>query len=330
MNPLPSVMKAVAFTGSRQVALLDCPIDPSPLKSVEVTGRTLASVISPGTELNYRFDGPLETPYYPGYAAVFEIEQMGSEVTDLKVGQRALAMGAHGSRQRQHRADIVPLPEGLSPADGAIARLMGVSWTTLTTTTARPADRVLILGLGIVGNLAAQLFQSAGYSVTAVDPAESRRAIAQRSGITDVRAACPVEDPAFAGTITLTIDCSGHEQAVLDACKVVRKGGEVVLLGVPWKKRTDVSAFDILHVVFHKYVVLRSGWEWSLPRMGRDFSPGSIFGNFASAMHWLATGRVKAQGLYKLARPSEAQAAYNDLLQQRSEHLSTVFDWTAI
>jgi threonine dehydrogenase-like Zn-dependent dehydrogenase len=201
---------------------------------------------------------------------------------------------------------------------------MGVSWTTLTTTTARPTDHVLIMGLGIVGNLAAQLFQSAGYNVTAVDPAESRRTIAQRSGIIDIRTACPVEDPTFA----LAIDCSGHEQAVLDACKVVRKGGEVVLLGVPWKKRTDVSAFDILHVVFHKYVVLRSGWEWSLPRTSRDFSPGSIFGNFASAMCWLATGRVKAQGLYKIARPSEAQAAYNDLLQQRGEHLSTVFDWT--
>ena len=46
--------------------------------------------------------------------------------------------------------------------------------------------------------------------------------------------AVPVEDPAYAGEVELVIECSGHEQAAFDGCRIVRKRGEVVLVGAPW------------------------------------------------------------------------------------------------
>ncbi len=129
-------------------------------------------------------------------------------------------------------------------------RLMGVSWTTLVTTTARPPDPVVVTGLGPVGNLAAQIFQAAGYAVTAVDPVASRRTLAKQVGLTDVQETVPAIE------VALAVECSGHEQAVLDCCQHVRKRGEVVLVGVPWRKRSELSAFDLLHAVFHRYAVL--------------------------------------------------------------------------
>jgi len=321
-------MKAVAFTGLRRAELIDHPENTAPPKPNEVMARTLASLISPGTEINGGFDVPHDKPMVWGYAAVAEIDAVGSEVTNLQPGQRVYAMGSHAARQRWSSQDVHFLPEGLEPAPALFARLVGVSWSTLTTTTARPPDRVVVFGLGPVGNLAAQLFHSAGYVVTAIEPAPLRRQIAQRCGIADVRETAAPNDPGWGQTVALAIDCSGHEQAMLDACKIVRKRGEVVLVGVPWKRRADFQAFEIVHAVFHRYVVLRSGWEWEVPAHPRDFSSGSLHANLTAALHWIAQGRIKVDGLYRTVKPADAQAAYDDLLHQRGEHLSIVFDWT--
>jgi threonine dehydrogenase-like Zn-dependent dehydrogenase len=107
----------------------------------------------------------------------------------------------------------------------------------------------------------------------------------------------------------------------------VRKGGEVVLVGVPWRRRTETYAHDLLHAVFHNYVVLRSGWEWELPRHSADFQPASIQRNLATALQWLAEGRVSVQGLYSAAQPAEAQEAYQAVLTGDTPTLATAFLW---
>jgi threonine dehydrogenase-like Zn-dependent dehydrogenase len=136
-----------------------------------------------------------------------------------------------------------------------------------------------------------------------------------------------VEDPDWAGQVDLALECSGHEQAALQGCRIVRKKGEVVLIGAPWRRRTDLWAHDILTLVFHRYVVLRSGWEWELPHQSTDFRTGSLRANYAAALEWLADGRVSAAGLDTLYPPSRAQEAYETLLQGRLDRLAVVFDW---
>jgi threonine dehydrogenase-like Zn-dependent dehydrogenase len=232
-------------------------------------------------------------------------------------------MSSHRSHIRTGEAWKVPA--GLAPADAALARLAAVSWTTLATTAARPPARVAVCGLGIVGNLAAQILDAAGYQVCACDPVATRRALLAGRGI-DLRERLPLGDPDWQDRVDLVVDCSGHEAAALDACRLVRKGGEVVLVGVPWRKRTELPAFDLLHAVFHRYVHLRSGWEWEVPRQPSDFRHGSIRENLEGALAWLASGRLRTTGLYRVADPREPQPVYEALRDQRGE-LTAVFDW---
>ncbi|MCX5658465.1 MAG: zinc-binding alcohol dehydrogenase [Planctomycetota bacterium] len=336
---VPGRMKAVVFAAPQQAELSDWDCDGSPLAPDDVAGRTLASLVSPGTEINFAYAGvdgipggvsKVKYPTLSGYAAIVEVDAVGADVKDLKPGDHVFQMGTHASRQRGKRANVIPVPAGLSAETAVFARLMGVTWSTLVTTTARPPDRVLVTGLGPVGNLGAQVFRAAGYRVTAVDPVEARRAIAQGVGIEDVRAGVPLDDRSLVGAVSLALECSGHEQAVLDACKMVRKRGEVAMVGVPWRRRTDLHAFDILHAVFHRYVTLRSGLEWEVPLHPTDFKVGNIMGDIAGAMDWLAQGRVKVDGLYELMKPTDCQAAYQNLLHQRGPGLSVVFDWAGM
>lgn len=317
--------KQIIITAVEQAELQEVDAPAESLGATEVEGRQIVSLISAGTEIACVYTSNEHLPAGPGYAAVFQVDAVGKDVTDITPGQNVFCMGQHRSHQRMDRSMVLPLAKGLAPETAVFARMMGVSMTTLMTTAARPGAQVLVTGLGMVGNLAAQMAACCGYEVTAVDPDESRRRFAEQVGLTRVAPAVPVDE--LKGKVELVIECSGHEQAVLDGCKVVRRGGEVALVGVPWQKRTDLSAFDILHEIFHNYAILRTGWEWEVPLHTSEFAPNSIFKNFATALRWLADGRVKVSTLAETTSPDKAQEAYQSLLHNNCGKLSYIFDW---
>ncbi|MFH1377652.1 MAG: zinc-binding alcohol dehydrogenase [Planctomycetota bacterium] len=319
----------IAVIAPETIECIKRPLDESPLKPDEIAGRTLATVVSAGTELAYFYQSRERTyPCFPGYAAVFEIDQTGSDVADLRIGDRVFCMGGHASRQRCKRIDAVRIPDGLKPEAAACARLAGISMTTLVTTPVRPPETVLITGLGPVGNFAAQAFRNGGYRVIGIDPSPVRRQTAADCGLTDIRESVPDETDPIAGTVGLIAECSGHEQATLDALRVIRKRGEIVLIGVPWRKRTEATAFDILNKVFHQYAVIRSGWEWELPLRAAPFQPASIFGNIQGALDWIADGRIITKGLLESRSPLDAPAVYRALNSGATDRLIQAFDWT--
>lgn len=328
--------RGVVFPARHEFALQ--PVDPpAALAPHEVRGPTLCSLISPGTELAWA--GGESFPMFPGYAAVFRAEEIGGAVEDVAQGDLLLCMGPHRSYQQLEARHTAALPDGLAPQHAVLARLMGVSMTSLMTTAARPGDRVVISGAGPVGFLAARLFALSGYEVWVIEPNEARRRLAEQAGLPRVLARLPLEDTSFKGTVALVLDCSGHEQSVLDACEVVRQRGEVVLVGVPWKRRTEIDAHALLDLVFRHYVVLRSGWEWELPLHTQAFrwealtegynnAGQSIFSGFRKALGWLAEGRIGVEGLIQLVDPREARQVYTDLLERRGKGLFPIFDWT--
>src|ERR1043166_3279927 len=136
---------AVTVTAREHAELLPIERDSGPWGPREVVGRTLATLVSAGTELAsaYTVDG---SPRVPGYAAVFEVEEVGDEVADLKAGDRVFFPGPHRSYQRASREQVLPVPDGLSPEDATFARMMSVSMSTLTTAPAGPPAQVLVMG----------------------------------------------------------------------------------------------------------------------------------------------------------------------------------------
>lgn len=94
-----STALAVCVTGFEAAGLVEVPGDRQPLGAQEVRGRTLATLISAGTELAGAYQGTT-FPKYPGYAAVFEVEEVGAEVQHLHPGDLAYCSGPHRSYQR--------------------------------------------------------------------------------------------------------------------------------------------------------------------------------------------------------------------------------------
>src|SRR5687768_12108832 len=89
----------IVVTARERAELLPLERPAEPLADDEIVGRTLATLVSAGTELAYSYLGAT-FPSHPGYTAVFEVEAVGKDVTDLAPGDKLFHMGPHRSFQR--------------------------------------------------------------------------------------------------------------------------------------------------------------------------------------------------------------------------------------
>ena len=301
--------------------------DEHTLAADSVCGPTICSLISAGTEIHccYLNCLNLEYPLYMGYSCVFRAEYVGSEVKGIKPGDLLFTNGPHASYQVARAVDTVHVPDTLEPEQGLFARMAAISMATFSHTRARPGELVLVTGLGAVGLMAVQAYRAAGYRVIAVDPWDQRRAFAAELGAEEVFPSIPVEK--YQGQVALMLECSGTEPPVVEGCDVVRKEGEISLVGVPWRKTSDTLAFPLLHKIFYNYINIYSGWEYRLPMQPSDFQQDSFATNFRLAMRWLEQGVIRTDGLYELRPYTEAAAIYDDLYHKRTTRPSTVMDW---
>lgn len=298
-----------------------------PLAGNEVEGRTLVTLLSVGTELAMRaglFEYPF--PLEPGYAAAFSVERVGAEVSTVAPGDLAFTMGPHRSFQRAPEEEVIRVPAAVAPETAVFCRMASVGWTALTKTTARPPEQAWVLGLGLVGHLTAQVLAASGYSVRAYDPRADRRAFLSGVGglvvESDLEEALAAEERKAA----LVVECSGSTASVVNACELVRAGGEVVLVGGPWKRESDVDAATLHRLVYRKHLLLRGGLEWQVRTLRDADGAPSMLGNMEGALDWLARGRIAVPpGAYSLSPP--AVEIYDHWSSGKADGLTTLFDW---
>ena len=311
-------------------------LDESDLGPHEVVIRTHVTVISPGTELA-RLQGKLvfdtdEPPQFPmhtvGYANIGTVLAAG-DATGVSPGDRVYTMANHATVARvdTRHALCVPVPAELSDEDAVFARLATVSMTTMLTTIARAGDAVGVIGLGLIGNLAAQVFQAAGMDVNAFDLSPRRREIARQTGIGSVHDAEGMR--AFDQAHRLVIEATGSARAQVSAVEMTAPGGEIVMIGAPWGgDANSVPSSKLTRLIFYRFLRLRSGSEWEIPRQPTPLAIGSNHQNSVTALDWLGDGRLRVGPLVThRIRPDDVAGAYDGLLNRPNDYLGVLIDW---
>ncbi|MGG4480959.1 zinc-binding alcohol dehydrogenase [Paenibacillus sp. CC-CFT742] len=167
-------MKIVAAKEGK-VTILHADIPELNKRHVQV--RTEYSGISPGTEMSaIKRSG--ESPVYLGYSAVGIVEQTGSEVRDIVPGDRVACYGVPYVRH----AEIISVPTNLvtkvpphvKPEEAAFTGLGAIAIHALRTADVRFGDKVLVVGLGILGNLVAQIAAAGACHTAAYDLSKAR------------------------------------------------------------------------------------------------------------------------------------------------------------
>jgi threonine dehydrogenase-like Zn-dependent dehydrogenase len=325
----------IFFPEPRRVEVEHIEVSVKGLGPHEVVVRGRRSVISPGTELaHYRGDalggvlphaqGPGE-PFFPGYAMVGTVVAAGEE-SGVVEGMNVLSHTRHQSVTRFDRRErlCVPLPAGLDVGSAPFARLAQVGGVSLQVSAARPGDTVAVIGLGPVGNLVAQLAQTAGYRVLGVERSAARRALGGTCGLKSVVPPDKARDTLGPEGAKLVLECSGSAAAVVLATEICGRHGEVMAVGAPWRPEPEVPASSVVARVFERFLCLRSGWEWQVPLYGDR----SVAGCTNWALDRLADGSVTVGPLASgQVGPDLAGQAYSLLDTEPDQYFTFLLDW---
>lgn len=231
------------------------------LGSREVRIRTLFSGVSAGTELSqFRGTNPFmrrrwdvesrlfkdsDAPSWPypvrnlGYEEVGEIIEVGTAVDDLRPGQHVF--GTWGHRTHHTAAGDYArerlMPSGADPRIGIFSHIGAVALNGVHDAAVRMGDLVVVFGLGVPGQIVAQVARASGATVVGVDPLKGRRDMALRLGAD--RVLDPTRTP-VAETIKsetggrgadVCIEVSGAAAALAEAIRTVAYSSRVVAMG---------------------------------------------------------------------------------------------------
>jgi L-iditol 2-dehydrogenase len=229
-------------------------------------------------------DYVVENPIVLGHESAGEVVEVGSATTGISPGDRvALEPGvpcrrcSHCKQGRYHLCESVefmatpphdgafaefvtwpadfcyPLPDSVSTVEGALCEPLSVGLHATHRGGVGPGDTVLVAGAGPVGLLAAAAARAAGATdVLITDIVPSKLEFARQRGVdstinvaeTDLGAA--VETYTDGSGVDIVIECSGAESSIGSTLDVVRRGGTVVLVGLPAEAEIPLNVLDVI------------------------------------------------------------------------------------
>lgn len=179
-----------AIDGAGQIVVCDeaCPAP----KPGQVLVKVYASLISPGTELggvkrSRENPGDAGTPRIFGYQNAGEVVEVGEGCEDIPRGTRVACMGGgyapHASYGCCPRNLCTPLPDEVTYEEAAFNHLAATSLQAVRRSRPELGEYFVVVGLGLVGQLATQLLRLSGARVMGWDRIPLRLQIAEKTGL---------------------------------------------------------------------------------------------------------------------------------------------------
>lgn len=337
--------KSIVFTGCDQVEVQVLEENLEQLQAHEVLVKTAYSLVSAGTELTCLAGGEswFTFPSTPGYTSVGEVVQVGDRVAAVSPGDMVYTWGGHRQYNRidlaQRGSICLPVPAGIDLPLVPFTRMITIALTALRVSDIELGDYVAVIGLGLVGNFAAQLARLQGGNVIALDHNPGRVALVADCGIKNAivmknpTAAAKVAEMTDQRGVSTLIEASGRPGALLDGLPLVGRYGEVILVGIVrgeyQANLTDV--LDYIHLDPQGNVTFKGAHEWRYPVTRDPFVKHSIERNSEIAMELIRDGILQVAPLLTHTLPSEeAASAYHGLKNSKNEYIGVVFDWSAV
>ena len=338
-------IREVVVTGQHQVELQTADIGVSDLGPNELLIDTEYTFISSGTELaNYTGREPkvfekgtwCEYPWRSGYANVGTVREVGAGVNRAAPGDRVFTYGQHASTIRYSQDRLVaPVRAAVDPAVVAASRMAGVAMTATVVGEIGTNPWVVVFGLGLVGNLAAQMFQIHGCRVIGVDPVPERRELAQRCGIQHTVGGDASATQAEITEITggergnITVDAVGHSSVVMQALRATANHGQLIILGSP-RVSVQGDLTELLSETHLRWITIRGALEWCVPMYPDIGSRTSQWSKQQTIFDWMARGELHVEPLisHRLT-PDQIKQAYDGLLNEPNVYTGVVLDWTS-
>ena len=310
-------------------------VEVAPPAAGELLIEAICSVISPGTELASLRAKPNTSGEFPmtsGYCLCGRVLEVGEGVEDYATGQIVVSAMPHASLMTASTGICRAVPDGLAPPQAAAYALVAISLQGVRKARVQLGDSVAVLGLGVIGNLAAQLCRAAGATlVTGIDVASWRGDLARRCGVD--RIAAGAEDaerprhPVRGEGFDAVIEATGHPEPIVDALQLARRLGRVVLLGSTRGLASNVNFYRDVH---HKGLTIVGAHGAARTRAEDVGHLRTRASEQLTSLDLLAAGRIDVDALISDTMPAaEAPRAFARLSSGEEPLMTVALDWTA-
>lgn len=271
----------------------------------------------------------LDEPSALGYSAAGVVTAVGTRVRDLSAGDR-VACGGGGYAVHAELVHVpgnlcVRLPEPVGFAEGAFATVGSIALHGVRQADVRLGERVAVIGLGLVGQLAAQLLKAAGCNVIGIDLERKLVDLAQGIGAIDYGAARDelqrdrLPDEVRDCDAVLITAATASDDPIELASDLSRDRGRVVVIGDVGLKlpRTPYYEKEIELRLSRSYGPGRYDREYE--ERGLDYPIGYVRWterrNMEAFVDLVAAGKVAVEPLITDRVPvDDAPAAYERLM----------------
>ena len=277
----------------------------------------------------------LDEPLPLGYCNAGEVIDVGEDITGFSIGDRVATNGYHAELVSVSKNLTAIIPGNVSYDEAAFAPVAAIGLQGIRLLEPTFGETFVVIGLGLIGQIAAQLLAANGCRVIGFDLNESRVSLASSQkvfafaahGAEAVKQVMNLTHDTGADGVIITASSSGDE-IIAQSARMCRKRGRIVLTGVTGLhlNRRDFYEKEISFRVSSSYGPGRydddyevKGNDYPLP-----FVRWTAKRNFEAVLGAMSTGTLDVKPLISEVVPVEHyQRVYDNLLS--SKGLTSVF-----
>ncbi len=278
-----------------------------------------------------------------GYSGAGILAAKHPTVTDLEIGQRVSYGGegtGHAETVTTGRYLVAVVPDAVPFEHACFSTLGSIALNAVRIASLSLGDNVVVLGLGLVGQLIAQLARLQGGVVIATDLRPERVELARRLGANYAIAGGALREGVAAATNGRGADCVIIAAAAKSpgpcrqALEICRDRGRIVVVGAvemnfPWN---DMYLKEIQLFMSRAYGP--GSYDPAYEKQGRDYPDSYVRWtenrNMGEFLRLLAQGQVQLQPLITHEFPlEEAPSAYRTIMDPASNSLAVLLKYAA-
>ena len=271
----------------------------------------------------------LDEPLPLGYCNVGVVEAVGDSITHFQTGQRVISNGPHAQYVAVNHNLVCHIPDNVSDDDASFTVVGAIGLQGIRLIKPTLGETVVVIGLGLIGLLTAQLLSAHGCNVIGVDLNPEKVKIAQELGIATidplnniVQAVNDITNQVGSDGVIITASSLSNE-IISQSAQMCRKRGRIVLIGVVGLNlsRSDFYEKELTFQVSCSYgpgryddIYEEKGMDYPLP-----YVRWTEKRNFEAILQMINTGKLQLSGLITQREVlMDFQNIYHDLSKQNA------------
>lgn len=281
----------------------------------------------------------LDTPIPLGYSLAGEVIEAGQD-SNVSVGDRVACAGAaianHAEFNVVPKNLMVRIPDGVSDADASFVTLGAIALQGVRIAQPTLGERVVVMGLGLIGLLTCQILLANGCRVLGFDPNPARVDLARKLGVhaavtSGLAQACAGFTDGHGADAVLVTASTKSSEPLNQAAEISRMKGRVVVVGLVgmnidrdpfYRRELDLRLSMSNGPGRYDPAYEREGHDYPLPYV--RWSEGR---NMQAFLELVADGRVTPSQLVTHRYPIERAGDAYGLMDGDEPYLAILLDY---